>query len=169
MFGFSSYGPIALFGVIANESAPANYCGSSHAIVALMANGKSPILVPFYLYSQKDNAWFWNSAILWDIHISKLAVFLLVAVGAFFAGLPFSTIAKYYSWDMAFWVAEVTIAVTTVIFFLFRNIRTKMGHIPQKMDWLISASPELCTGSCCVTGWIFYSKGCWTGCTLHSP
>ncbi|XP_020341015.1 glucose-6-phosphate exchanger SLC37A4 isoform X1 [Oncorhynchus kisutch] len=93
MFGFSSYGPIALFGVIANESAPANYCGSSHAIVALMAN-----------------------------------------VGAFFAGLPFSTIAKYYSWDMAFWVAEVTIAVTTVIFFLFRNIRTKMGHIPQKMD-----------------------------------
>lgn len=39
-FGFSSYGPIALFGVIANESAPSNYCGTSHAIVALMANGK---------------------------------------------------------------------------------------------------------------------------------
>ncbi|XP_076875391.1 glucose-6-phosphate exchanger SLC37A4b isoform X2 [Brachyhypopomus gauderio] len=37
-FGFSSYGPIALFGVIANESAPSNYCGTSHAIVALMAN-----------------------------------------------------------------------------------------------------------------------------------
>lgn len=37
-FGFSSYGPIALFGVIANESAPPNYCGTSHAIVALMAN-----------------------------------------------------------------------------------------------------------------------------------
>ncbi|XP_069003758.1 glucose-6-phosphate exchanger SLC37A4a isoform X2 [Embiotoca jacksoni] len=37
-FGFSSYGPIALFGVIANESAPSNYCGMSHAIVALMAN-----------------------------------------------------------------------------------------------------------------------------------
>ncbi|KAL2295707.1 hypothetical protein Nmel_017227 [Mimus melanotis] len=40
VFGFSSYGPIALFGVIANESAPANLCGTSHAIVALMANGK---------------------------------------------------------------------------------------------------------------------------------
>ncbi len=40
-FGFSSYGPIALFGVIANESAPSNYCGTSHAIVALMANCKS--------------------------------------------------------------------------------------------------------------------------------
>lgn len=41
VFGFSSYGPIALFGVIANESAPSNYCGTSHAIVALMANGKT--------------------------------------------------------------------------------------------------------------------------------
>ncbi|CAM9765017.1 unnamed protein product [Lampetra planeri] len=37
-FGFCSYGPIALFGVIANESAPHNLCGTSHAIVALMAN-----------------------------------------------------------------------------------------------------------------------------------
>lgn len=44
-FGFSSYGPIALFGVIANESAPSNYCGTSHAIVALMANCK---LTGFY-------------------------------------------------------------------------------------------------------------------------
>uniref|UniRef100_UPI0037E8466E glucose-6-phosphate exchanger SLC37A4a n=1 Tax=Semicossyphus pulcher TaxID=241346 RepID=UPI0037E8466E len=37
-FGFFSYGPIALFGIIAIESAPTNYCGTSHAIVALMAN-----------------------------------------------------------------------------------------------------------------------------------
>lgn len=40
LFGFSSYGPIALFGIIANESAPPNLCGTSHAIVGLMANGK---------------------------------------------------------------------------------------------------------------------------------
>lgn len=40
VFGFSSYGPIALFGVIANECAPPNLCGTSHAIVGLMANGK---------------------------------------------------------------------------------------------------------------------------------
>lgn len=40
IFGFCSYGPIALFGVIANESAPTNLCGTSHAIVALMANGE---------------------------------------------------------------------------------------------------------------------------------
>uniref|UniRef100_A0A6I8PBW9 Solute carrier family 37 member 4 n=1 Tax=Ornithorhynchus anatinus TaxID=9258 RepID=A0A6I8PBW9_ORNAN len=67
IFGFSSCGPIALFGVIANESAPPNLCGTSHAVVALMAN-----------------------------------------VGGFLAGLPFSTIAKHYSWDTAFRVAEVT-------------------------------------------------------------
>ncbi|KAM9800968.1 glucose-6-phosphate exchanger SLC37A4a [Neosynchiropus ocellatus] len=93
IFGFASYGPIALFGVIANESAPSNYCGTSHAIVALMAN-----------------------------------------VGGFLSGLPFSTIAKHYSWDTAFWVAEVLCVVTTVTFFLLRNIRTKMGHIPKKED-----------------------------------
>ncbi|XP_030631966.1 glucose-6-phosphate exchanger SLC37A4a isoform X2 [Chanos chanos] len=92
-FGFSSYGPIALFGVIANESAPSNYCGTSHAIVALMAN-----------------------------------------VGGFLSGLPFSTIAKHHGWETAFWVAEVTCAVTTIGFFLLRNIRTKMGRVPKKAD-----------------------------------
>lgn len=40
MFGLSSYGPIALFGVIASECAPSNFCGTSHAVVALMANGE---------------------------------------------------------------------------------------------------------------------------------
>ncbi|XP_028838114.1 glucose-6-phosphate exchanger SLC37A4b [Denticeps clupeoides] len=92
-FGFSSYGPIALFGVIASESAPSNFCGTSHAVVALMAN-----------------------------------------VGAFLAGLPFSTVAKRYNWDTAFWVAEVTCAVTTVCFFLIRNMRTRMGRMAKKMD-----------------------------------
>uniref|UniRef100_A0A3Q0R290 Solute carrier family 37 member 4b n=1 Tax=Amphilophus citrinellus TaxID=61819 RepID=A0A3Q0R290_AMPCI len=93
MFGFSSYGPVALFGVIASESAPSNYCGTSHAVVALMAN-----------------------------------------VGAFMAGLPFSSIAKQHSWDMAFWVAEVIMGITTIGFFLVRNMRTKMGRIVEKMD-----------------------------------
>ncbi|KAB5550491.1 hypothetical protein PHYPO_G00054360 [Pangasianodon hypophthalmus] len=93
IFGFSSYGPIALFGVIANESAPSNYCGTSHAIVALMAN-----------------------------------------VGGFLSGLPFSTIAKHYGWDTAFWVAEVTCMITTVSFFLLRNIQTKMGRALKKTD-----------------------------------
>ncbi|XP_054868052.1 glucose-6-phosphate exchanger SLC37A4a isoform X2 [Amphiprion ocellaris] len=92
-FGFSSYGPIALFGVIANESAPSNYCGTSHAIVALMAN-----------------------------------------IGGFLSGLPFSTIAKHHSWEMAFWVAEIVCLVTAVGFFLLRNIRTKMGHVSKKAD-----------------------------------
>lgn len=93
VFGFSSYGPIALFGVIANESAPPNLCGTSHAIVGLMAN-----------------------------------------VGGFLAGLPFSTIAKHYSWSTAFWVAEVICAASTAGFFLLRNIRTKMGRVSKKAE-----------------------------------
>lgn len=48
MFGFSSYGPIALFGVIASESAPSNFCGTSHAVVALMANGT----LQFHLFNK---------------------------------------------------------------------------------------------------------------------
>lgn len=50
------------------------------------------------------------------------------------AGLPFSSIAKRYSWDMAFWVAEVVMAAATVGFFLVRNMRTKMGRTGQKLD-----------------------------------
>lgn len=57
-----------------------------------------------------------------------------VTVGAFMAGLPFSTIAKQHSWDMAFWIAEVIMAITTIGFFLVRNMRTKMGRIAVKMD-----------------------------------
>lgn len=57
-----------------------------------------------------------------------------VAVGAFMAGLPFSTIAKQHSWDMAFWIAEVIMAAATIGFFLVRNMRTKMGRIVEKMD-----------------------------------
>lgn len=50
------------------------------------------------------------------------------------AGLPFSTIAKQHSWDMAFWVAEVLMGITTIGFFLVRNMRTKMGRIVEKID-----------------------------------
>lgn len=48
VFGFSSYGPIALFGVIASECAPSNFCGTSHAVVALMANGNKNNNIPYY-------------------------------------------------------------------------------------------------------------------------
>lgn len=61
-------------------------------------------------------------------------LFLFFLVGAFIAGLPFSTIAKRYSWDTAFWVAEVACAITTVCFFFLRNMHTKMGRVPKKMD-----------------------------------
>ncbi|NWI39080.1 G6PT1 protein, partial [Picathartes gymnocephalus] len=57
-----------------------------------------------------------------------------ITVGGFLAGLPFSTIAKHYSWATAFWVAEVTCIASTVAFFFLRNIRTKMGRISKKAD-----------------------------------
>ncbi|NWV13865.1 G6PT1 protein, partial [Ptilonorhynchus violaceus] len=57
-----------------------------------------------------------------------------ITVGGFLAGLPFSTIAKHYSWATAFWVAEVTCIASTVAFFFLRNIRTKMGRISRKAD-----------------------------------
>uniref|UniRef100_A0A8C4YS55 Solute carrier family 37 member 4 n=1 Tax=Gopherus evgoodei TaxID=1825980 RepID=A0A8C4YS55_9SAUR len=82
------YGPIALFGVIAMMCAPSNLCGTSHAIVALLANGETA----FQYYS------------------------------------------KYYSWAHAFWVAEITCVISTIAFFLLRNIRTKMGRVPKKID-----------------------------------
>ncbi|CAJ1065772.1 glucose-6-phosphate exchanger SLC37A4a [Xyrichtys novacula] len=65
-FGFSSYGPIALFGLIANESAPSNYCGTSHAIAALMANvGGFLSGLPFSMIA-KHHGWemaFWVAEI----------------------------------------------------------------------------------------------------------
>ncbi|XP_064424848.1 glucose-6-phosphate exchanger SLC37A4a [Latimeria chalumnae] len=91
--GLCSYGPVALFGMLSIECAPLNLSGTSHAVVALMAN-----------------------------------------VGGFLAGLPFSTIAKHYSWDVAFWVAQWTSVASLVLFFLFQNIRTKMGRLPKKAD-----------------------------------
>lgn len=39
MLGCALYGPIAIFGVMASESAPSHLSGTSHAIVALAANG----------------------------------------------------------------------------------------------------------------------------------
>ncbi|NXR90281.1 G6PT1 protein, partial [Hypocryptadius cinnamomeus] len=75
---------------------------------------------------------------LTNIEVQTVGVFsfclLFVTVGGFLAGLPFSTIAKHYSWATAFWVAEVTCMASTVAFFLLRNIRTKMGRIPRKAD-----------------------------------
>ncbi|NXC20595.1 G6PT1 protein, partial [Corythaeola cristata] len=72
----------------------------------------------------------------WEVDAPTLLVFCLffLTVGGFLAGLPFSTIAKHYSWATAFWVAEMTCAGSTVAFFLLRNIRTKMGRIPRKAD-----------------------------------
>lgn len=55
-------------------------------------------------------------------------------VGGFLSGLPFSTIAKHYGWATAFWVAELVCGVSTLGFFLLRNIQTKMGQVSKKTD-----------------------------------
>ncbi|NXC80930.1 G6PT1 protein, partial [Cercotrichas coryphoeus] len=73
-----------------------------------------------------------NLNTLTDFKKSNYLFFL--TVGGFLAGLPFSTIAKHYSWATAFWVAEVTCIASTVAFFFLRNIRTKMGRISKKAD-----------------------------------
>lgn len=65
---------------------------------------------------------------------NEFFAFVLLAVGGFLSGLPFGTIAKHYGWNTAFWVAEITCTVTTVGYFLLRNIRTKMGSLPKKAD-----------------------------------
>lgn len=163
-FGFSSYGPIALFGVLANESAPSNYCGTSHAIVALMANGNHllnlfqvcsltiRIKCPHSKFSLQvcfDRSGTAITSVCSLLAFPKTSYMLascpfqrtlmcfcvcFPAVGGFLSGLPFGTIAKHYGWNTAFWVAEITCTVTTVGYFLLRNIRTKMGGVPKKAD-----------------------------------
>lgn len=87
VLGAGYYGPIAIYGVVASESAPDNLSGTSHAVVALAAN-----------------------------------------VGAIISGLPFSYIAKYYSWSTIFFILEVTTAVNLVIMFLCRNLNYNMAR-----------------------------------------
>lgn len=50
------------------------------------------------------------------------------------AGLPFNTIANQYSWDTAFWIAELIMVFTTIGFFLVRNMHTRMGRSSKKID-----------------------------------
>lgn len=134
VFGFSSYGPIALFGVIANESAPPNLCGTSHAIVGLMANGKQCILESLHPTHALHTAAGTTASPTGSGLREGSALPSSLTVGGFLAGLPFSTIAKHYSWSTAFWVAEVICAASTAAFFLLRNIRTKMGRVPKKAE-----------------------------------
>lgn len=65
---------------------------------------------------------------------TEASTLVFSSVGGFLSGLPFSTIAKYYGWETAFWVAEVVCGVCTLGFFLLRNIQTKMGQESKKTD-----------------------------------
>lgn len=56
-FGFFTYGPLALFGLLALESAPSKYCGTSHAVVSLMGNSKFIIIInDIIIYLKKTPA-----------------------------------------------------------------------------------------------------------------
>lgn len=88
-FGFCSYGPISVFGVIANESAPSNYCGTSHAIVSLMANiGGFLSGLPFSTIA-KHHGWeaaFWVAEV--TIGLCTAGYFLLRNIRTKMGALP---------------------------------------------------------------------------------
>lgn len=87
VLGAGLYGPIAIYGVVATESAPSHLSGTSHAIVALAAN-----------------------------------------IGAITSGLPFSYIAKKYSWATIFFLLEVLSISTVVIMLLCKNMSSNIGR-----------------------------------------
>ncbi|XP_067137595.1 glucose-6-phosphate exchanger SLC37A4-like [Centruroides vittatus] len=88
MLGACYYGPIAIYGVVATESAPSHLSGTAHAIVALAAN-----------------------------------------VGAIVSGLPFSLVAKSYSWGAIFLILEVLTAITIFLMLVTRNINSNIGKV----------------------------------------
>lgn len=47
LLGVGIYGPMALYGVIATEAAPAHLSGTSHAIVAMASNGECVYILFF--------------------------------------------------------------------------------------------------------------------------
>lgn len=57
LLGFSLYGPISLYGVMAMEAAPTHLAGTSHAIVGLAANGEIAVTIVmslsvYYMYTK---------------------------------------------------------------------------------------------------------------------
>ncbi|NXG78553.1 G6PT1 protein, partial [Baryphthengus martii] len=96
----------------------------------------SPKVIPWLTVSCCNSLLMVRNLVTGSAAVVSLPLFSLffLTVGGFLAGLPFSTIAKHYSWATAFWVAEITCTGATAAFFLLRNIRTKMGHVPRKAD-----------------------------------
>ncbi|CAG2178541.1 unnamed protein product, partial [Oppiella nova] len=74
ILGACLYGPIAIFGVVATESAPAHLSGTSHAIVALAANFGAIISgLPFSLLAKHYN---WSAIFL----LLEIVTFLTVVI-----------------------------------------------------------------------------------------
>jgi sugar phosphate permease len=91
--GFSSYGPIALLGVMAMEFTPKYLSGTSHSLVTLAAN-----------------------------------------LGAICAGLPFSQLAKTYTWKIAFLLTQLPVLMTLSLLIIFRNFSSKFVIINGTKD-----------------------------------
>ncbi|XP_023212417.1 glucose-6-phosphate exchanger SLC37A4-like isoform X2 [Centruroides sculpturatus] len=91
MLGACYYGPIAIYGVVATESAPSHLSGTAHAIVALAAN-----------------------------------------IGAIVSGLPFSLVAKSYSWGAIFLILEVLTAITIFLMLVTRNMNSNIGKVKTR-------------------------------------
>lgn len=87
LLGASLYGPIAIYGVVATESAPDHLSGTAHAIVALAAN-----------------------------------------LGAIISGLPFSQLARHYSWTGIFVILEATSLFTIFVILIGRNLSSSMSR-----------------------------------------
>ena len=45
LMGFCSYGPIAIFGVVANECVPTSIAGTAYAIASIFANSKISMIL----------------------------------------------------------------------------------------------------------------------------
>ncbi len=61
-------------------------------------------------------------------------VCMYVSVGAIFAGMPFSYIAKRYDWHGAFLFMELLLIGMLIINFVTRNLHFKFIPIKKKMQ-----------------------------------
>ena len=102
--GACLYGPIAIYGVTATESAPTHLSGTAHAVVALSANSINKFL-----------------------NLLKLILIIFCLVGAITSGLPFSLIAKHFSWSSIFILLEIIISFTVIVMIVTRNMPSQIG------------------------------------------
>lgn len=68
-------------------------------------------------------------------HLSGTAhaiVALAANVGAIISGLPFSYIAKFYSWSAIFFILEIVSGVMVIVMVLCRNMSSNIGKVKKE-------------------------------------